>query len=244
MSFDTAAQFPDRTRLSLVVRAADSGSTRDAQVALNELCRLYWEPVYACARRKGLGAEDAMDCTQDVFADLSRESLPTACINGTLKLRVLLQRELMDHISGRRQHAMRQKRGAGAEHVGWDVSGAEERYLAEDSVSSPEAVFDRQWARATLDRCLKLLVDEHQGKNINALLPFLNSAAPGDEDYAYAAQKLGQTQEATRQQVHRLKKRYKEILRGEVSRTLTSLTGSEPSAEEVLDELRALSAAL
>jgi RNA polymerase sigma-70 factor (ECF subfamily) len=185
-----------------------------------------------------------MDCTQEVFAHLSHETLPTACINGTLKLRVLLQREVMDRISSRHQHAMRQKRGAGAEHVSWDVSGAEERYQAEDSISSPETVFDRQWARATLDRCMELLVNEHKGKDIRPLLPFLNSSAEGDEDYAHAAKTLGQTQDATRQQVRRLKNRYKELLKLEVARTLSSQLGSDPTAQEILDELKALSAAL
>ena len=244
MSYKTAMQFPDHTRLSLVLRAADPAAAKEAQRALNELCQLYWEPVYACARRKGLSPEDAMDCTQEVFAQLSREALPTACINGTLKLRVLLQREVMDHISSRHQHAMRQKRGAGAEHVSWDLSGAEERYQAEDSISSPETVFNRQWARATLDRCMELLIREQKGKDIQPLLPFLNSSAEGDEDYEQAALALGQSQDTTRQQVHRLKNRYKDLLKLEVSRTLSSKSGSEPTAQEVLDELKALSAAL
>jgi RNA polymerase sigma-70 factor (ECF subfamily) len=256
MPSHTAANFPDHTRYSLVLRASDQKDRTLAARALNELCSLYWEPVYAFARRRGLGEEDAQDCVQGVFASMvsdpndddAKGPLPAVCITRELKLRAFLMQQVNDQISRTHQRAMRQKRGAGAEHVSFDFSGAEDRYQHEDAQFSPDAVFNRQWARMTLNRCLETLQKEEtrgpRASQLKVLLPFISSTSPGDADYLLASAALNQSEATTRQQVKRLKDRYKLILKREVARTLAMETGADPSDQAVVDELKCLSAAL
>lgn len=256
MASNTAANFPDQTRYSLVLRAADQQDLTLAARALNELCSLYWEPVYAFARRRRLSVEDAQDCVQAVFASMSSDPskdgqqspVPTVCLSRELKLRAFLMQQVNDQISRTHQRAKRPKHGAGVEHVSYDFSGAEDRYQHEDVASAPGALFDRQWARTTLDRCLALLKGEEtsqaRSQQLAVLLPFIDSTAPGVADYALASTKLEQPEATTRQQVKRLKDRYKLILKQEVARTLAAEMGDEPSEPAVLDELRCLSQAL
>ena len=256
MSSNTAANFPSQTRMSLVLRASNQQDPMLAARALNELCSLYWEPVYAFARRRGLSAADAQDCVQAVFAGMAVDAdeagvqgpVPQVCLTRELRLRAFLMQQVNDVISGAHQRRMRPKHGGGAEHVSFDYSGAEDHYQHEDAAMSPDALFDRQWARATLDRCLATLKGEEAQADRRAqlavLLPFIDSTAAGEADYASASAALAQQEATTRQQVKRLKDRYKRILLDEVGRTLAAEAGEEPSEQAVMEELKCLSAAL
>jgi RNA polymerase sigma-70 factor (ECF subfamily) len=170
------------------------------------------------------------------------------CINRELKLRAFLMQQVNDHLSKQRQRALRPKHGSGLEHVSFDYSGAEDRLKDESPSAAPEAAFDYRWARNTLDRCLSILRNEEIKKGREAslpvLLPFLDSTAPGLADYAHAASTLSQSEETTRQQVSRLRQRYKAILTNEVAHTLAAETGVEPADAAVLEEMRCLATAI
>lgn len=256
MEPNTHALFPAHTRFSLVLQAANIENRRLSEEALNRLCADYWEPVYAFARHRGLKSADAQDCVQEVFAKLAspfdptavQSGLPTVCVSREMKLRAFLMQQVNDYISKQSQRARRPKHGAGVEHVSLDYSGAEDR-LKDDSVAGePEAAFDYRWARNTLDRCLALLraeeTDKGHGDALPWLLPFLDSSAPGVADYEQAAAALGQSEDATRKQVQRLRQRYKAILEHEVAQTLASETGAKPTDAAVLDEMRCLATAI
>lgn len=245
---DSDARFPSTTRLSLVLRAAGEGSSEDAAHAMNDLCSLYWEPVYACARRKGLPPADAEDCVQEVLAHVATHPIPESCLTGEMKLRVYLVRQVMNVLSDWHERAGRQKRGGGVKPLPLDAEMAERHYLAAPDRGAPGIVFDYRWARCTLDRSLEVLrVEEENASRPDAfevLRPFLDSSGKGEADYAAASAQLQQAEATTRQQVHRLRQRCKAVLKAEVARTLAAEQGGEPSDAMVLDEMRALLAAL
>jgi DNA-directed RNA polymerase specialized sigma24 family protein len=227
------AAFP-ATRWSLV--GAMTGDR--AEAALSELCRLYWVPLYAFARREGLGPQDAEDVTQEFFrqvvsasGQLLRDAGPDRGRLRTLLLRVL-QRRIVDF----RRHAGREKRGAGV-LVALDVHEAE-ALLAESGAKSPEEEFDRQWAGTVLDLAMQRMeADYHANartKQFEVLRSFLGFE--GEEPETAAVQEvLGLNAVAARQAVARFRERFRTTLREVIADTL-----EDPSEEDIDEELRAL----
>ena len=209
-----------------------------AEAALNELCRLYWLPLYAFARREGLGAEDAADVTQDFFrqvvaggGELLREADPERGRLRTLLLRVLKRRIVDFH-----RFAGREKRGAGV-LVALDIHEAES-LLAESKARTPEEEFDRQWAGTVLDLAMQRMeADYHaaaRARQFELLRSFLG--VDGDEpDTAALQQELGLTPPAARQAVARFRERFRVTLREVIADTLEN-----PSEQDIDAELRAL----
>ncbi len=224
------------THWSHVLEAAEADSPR-AGAALKALCESYWLPLYAYVRRRGHSAHDAQDLTQGFFERLLRlGSLARVCPRRG-KFRAFLLASLKHYLADCHDHATAQKRDA-RRTLPLD---AETRYHAiADESASPERLFERQWALALLEQTLARLCSEAAATGREAWFEALRPALAGDAaalPHATLAVQLGATPEAVRVASHRLRQRYRRLLREEIARTV----GSDAETEE---ELRALRRAL
>lgn len=228
------------TRWSVVL-AAGRGDTTGAEAALSRLCETYWLPLYAYVRRRGHSQEDAQDLTQEFFARLLQHGWVGDADPARGRFRTFLLTALNRFLANEWDRARAQKRGGGATALSLDTTAAEAHYQAAvATAAAPDALYDREWALTLLDRTLRRLAEEQRkaGKTaeFEALSPCL-TAARGDIPYGDLAARLGLTETTARQAVHRLRKRYRELFREEISQTL-----EEPAELEA--EVRHLLAAL
>jgi RNA polymerase sigma-70 factor (ECF subfamily) len=224
------------THWSIVLSAQDKGSPRSAE-ALESLCRAYWYPLYAFARRAGHSPADAEDLTQGFFARvLAKDYLKSAAPDkGRFRTFLLVAFKHYSADEWDRQHA--QKRGGFAPIISIDQESAESRFTSEPAHHlQPDVLFDRQWARTLLERTLSRLQDEYVGSGRAKLFELLRSCLAGDESawpYGEIATRLDLTEAAVKMAVHRLRARYREILTAEIAETVSS-------PEEVEEEIRHL----
>ena len=239
MPLDTKIpQFP-ATRWSVVLMAAGSGS--HARAALEELCRLYWFPLYAFARQRGWSAEDAEDETQGFLTRIAAGELLASATPERGHLRTYLlaafQRDLIDA----QRRAGRQKRGGGVQFVPIESLDAESRFHDAPLQDSPVAVYDRAWTVTCLDTASATLEKEYHARNRAALFqslrPFLDPESDGD--YSAGLQSTGLGPNALRQAVFRLRQRFRVLLRQTIADTL-----EHPTEALIDEELAALRAAL
>jgi RNA polymerase sigma-70 factor (ECF subfamily) len=220
-----------------VVLAAGRKSTPQADLALDELCRTYWYPLYAYVRRHGHSHEDAEDLVQAFFARFLEKNYLEGLSAERGKFRAFLLAALKHFLANEWDRAHRQKRGGGATILSLDWQDAAARYAMDPADPlSPDKLYDRAWAVALLERVIGRLQGENQAENKTKLFehlrPFLmvgESAIP----YAEAAARCGLTDGAVRVAVHRLRRRYRELLRDEITHTL-----SDPALVD--EELRGL----
>ena len=220
-----------------MVLAAGAGDVPHAQAALEELCRLYWYPLYAYVRRHGRTREDAEDLTQSFFARLLEKNYLAGLRSEKGKFRAFLLAALKHFLANEWDRAGRQKRGGNVTVLSLDWQDADERYRVEpvDNLS-PDRLYDRTWAVMLLERVIGRLETEndsdHKAPAFRVLRPFLmvgKAAAPYDQ----AASTLGLSEGAVRVAVHRLRRRYRQLLREEIGQTLAD-------RGQVEEELRAL----
>lgn len=219
------------TRWSVVLHAGRSGP--GAHDALSRLCETYWFPLYAHARRRGLSAHDAEDMTQEFFARLlAREAIARADpARGRFRTFILtaLERFLTDEWHRGRAA----KRGGGTERVSLDFAGAEDRFLQiADPGASPDRLFDREWALAALRTVLLRLESEYATAGKAAIFAALKPTLTSPRDtlaYAALADQLGRNENAVKVAVHRLRQRYRALLRAEIADTLAE--GEDADAE-------------
>jgi RNA polymerase sigma-70 factor (ECF subfamily) len=228
------------TQWSVVLRAGRNDTPR-AQQALARLCQTYWYPLYAHVRRRGHGAHDAQDLTQEFFARLlARQTLERADpARGRFRTFILtaLDRFLADEWD----KSQAQKRGGATEILSLDLAAAERRFDLEPAdTAAPDQAFDRQWALALLETVLNRLEDEYRcdGKAnwFGALQPTLTGARES-QPYAELAANLGSSEGAVKVAVHRLRKRYRVLLQAEIVETVAT---PEEAPEEMRYLLRAL----
>lgn len=207
-----------------VVLAAGQRPSPEASVALEELCRTYWYPLYAYLRRQGCSHEDAEDLTQAFFARFLEKDYPEGLSSEKGRFRAFLLAAMKHFLANAWDHASRKKRGGGVVHLSLDWQHADSRYQIElaDQLS-PDKLFDRAWAVTLLERVITRLRDENVGEEkarmFDQLKPFL-MVGKGAIPYAAAASQLGLSEGAARVAVHRLRRRYRELLREEISQTL------------------------
>jgi RNA polymerase sigma-70 factor (ECF subfamily) len=208
------------------VIAATRGDSPQAGVALEELCRTYWYPLYAYVRRQGRSREDAEDLTQGFFARLLEKNYLEEVNSDKGKFRAFLLMAIKRFIANEWDYANRQKRGGSAVTLSLDWQDAETRYqITPVDNLSPDKLYDRAWAVVVLEHVITRLRDEHgtEGKvNLyEKLKPFL-MMGKSEIPYAQAAGELKMTEGAVRVAVHRLRKRYRELLRDEIAQTLAN----------------------
>jgi len=220
-----------------VVLAAGKSSSPDAQRALEELCQTYWFPLYAYVRRRGQNKEDAEDLTQAFFARLLDKNSLASLDGEKGRFRAWLLAALKHFLANEWDRARAQKRGDGDTHLSLDLQTADTKFqVADEKGSNPEKDFDREWALALLAKVIQRLqsecVAEGRAKLFEQLKVFLTTGR-GDSAYAEIANALGMEEGAVRVAVHRLRKRYRQLLRDEIANTLSD-------AAMVDEEMRAL----
>lgn len=227
-----------------VVVAAGGADSQEASRALEELCRAYWYPLYSYIRRQGRSREDAEDLTQGFF-ERFLSSNPFAGVGAEKgRFRAFLLASLKHFLANEADREGRRKRGGGWQRISLDWNHAEERWTVDTALEagggSPEVAYDRAWAESLLEQVVGRLEAECAADGRGPLFQCARGYLMVGEaaiPYADAASTLGMEEGAVRVAVHRLRKRYRELLRAELARTL-----SDPSM--VTDELRALRAAL
>jgi len=230
-----ARVFPT-THWSVVLRAGDA-DTSEAATALEKLCGAYWYPLYAFVRRKGYSPEDAQDLVQQFFAQLLRYGAFGKAEPGHGKFRSYLLTCLRNFLAVEWQRASAQKRGGGQPVIPLSELEAEEHYcreLAEET--TPESLFERAWALTVLDRVRARLREDYAAAGLADRFRLLEEFLLGEGGrgtYAQAAQELGATESALKSEVHRLRARFRVLLRAEIAHTVTS-------PAEIDEELRAL----
>ncbi len=220
-----------------VVLAAGRPHTPQAAVALAELCQTYWFPLYAYVRRRGHAKPDAEDLVQEFFSRLLTKNFLADLDNGKGKFRAFLLAALKHFLANEWDRSQRQKRGGGAAHLSLDWQTADTKFqIAAKNELSPDRAFDREWALALLAKVIERLraecAAEGKGKLFEQLKTFL-MAGGGDSVPAAVAKSLDMEEGAVRVAIHRLRKRYRALLRDEVAHTLTD-------ASQVEAELQAL----
>jgi RNA polymerase sigma-70 factor (ECF subfamily) len=220
-----------------IVLAAAHDSRPDAQAALATLCATYWYPLYAYVRRCGYESHDAEDLTQEFFARLLDKDYLASVDRGKGKFRSFLLASLRHFLANERDWARARKRGGGRTVFSFDRGEAETRYRLEPShESTPEKDFDRQWALALLGQVLDRLEAEHAASAAERLFEGLKgflTQAEGSCPYAEVAPRLGMTAGTVKVAVHRLRRRYRQLLRDEIAQTVAG-------PEEVDEEIRHL----
>jgi RNA polymerase sigma factor (sigma-70 family) len=220
-----------------VVLAAGRRSTPQADHALEELCRTYWFPLYAYVRRRGHTKEDAEDLTQAFFARFLAKNYLEGLSAKRGRFRAFLLASLKHFIINEWKKSQRLKRGGGEATLSLDWETADTQFqVASTSEPSPDKAFDREWALTLLARVIERLRAECKAdgklKQFDTLKVFL-TAGKGALSHADAAKSLGMDEGAVRSAVHRLRKRYRQLLRDEIAQTL-----SDPA--QVDEEMRAL----
>ncbi len=234
------------TRWSLVLSAAKS-ETGEQKVrdALEELCRTYWRPVFSFICRRGYSVEDAQDLTQDFFVKiLERNWLQHANVNRG-RFRSLLLTSLQNFLVNAAERTHTRKRGGDVEFVSWDDWMAEapsQLSISTQALESlpPERLFDLRWATTVVEKALRRLREECEGKDRLRLFYALSRHLTEERDevsYADLSAALGVAETVVRKQLHIMRQRYRCLLRDEVAHTV------ENSAD-VEEEIRYLCAAL
>jgi RNA polymerase sigma-70 factor (ECF subfamily) len=213
------------THWSVVLGAADSAAPGAAE-ALEKLCRAYWYPLYAYVRREGYGPDDAQDLTQGFFARFLEKNYLAQVNREKGRFRSFLLASLRHFLADERDRAQALKRGGGQIFISRDAEEAEQRYQQEPAdKSSPESIYERRWALTVLDRAQAKLKAEFtaDGKSdlYEALKIFLSGEKP-EQTHAQLAARLGKSTDAVRCAVQRLRQRYGELIRAEVSDTVSS----------------------
>ena len=224
-----------------VVLSAGHKSSPQSERALSELCQAYWYPLYSYVRRQGYAKEDAEDLVQAFFARFLEKNYLEGLAAERGKFRAFLLASLKHFLANEWDKTQRQKRGGGAQHISLDWQTAETRYHLEPAEPMrPDLAYDREWALALLEQVIIRLraecAAEGKGRLFEETKGFL-MVGESTAGYEEVARRLGADDGAVRVAVHRLRKRYRELLREEISQTL-----ADPA--QVAEELRSLQIAL
>ena len=225
------------THWSVVLAARDAESTTRA---LESLCRTYWQPVYAFVRRKGHSPEDAKDLTQSFFARFVEKNFLATVGPEKGRFRSFLLATVKNFLLNEWRRENTAKRGSHYSFISWDEAEAACQVKSETFAAlSPDAAFDRQWAVTLVSQVLARLEKECGDVGKQGLFAVLRVYLAGETtlSHADAGARLGMTSEAVQVAVHRLRRRYGELLRAEISQIV-----SRP--EEIDEEIRYLFTAM
>jgi RNA polymerase sigma-70 factor (ECF subfamily) len=228
-----------RTTHWTVVLQARQHDTPESRAALEKLCRAYWYPLYAFVRRQGHSPHEAADLTQDFFSHLLATDALASVDPAKGKFRSFLLVSMKNLLANEWNRARAQKRGGGATLFSLDEEMAEGRYRLDPAdESTPDKIFERRWAETILDRALTRLRQEcdagERARRFDEVKIFLlGTKAPS---FAEAAARLEMSVVAVKGLVHRLRRRFRDLIRDEIAHTVSS-------QEEVEEEIRHLFAA-
>jgi RNA polymerase sigma-70 factor (ECF subfamily) len=228
------------THWSVVLAARDGDSTR-ARAAMEALCRAYWYPLYAFVRRMGQSPHDAEDSVQGFFAVCLEKNYLAVAQKEKGRFRSFLLLALKRYLAKERDKSRARKRGGGQKPIALDSLTAEQRYAVEPAEHlSADKLFERRWALTLLEQVLSRLRDEQAAAGrldaFEQLKEFLLAGGRGTP-YQEVAARLGLNEGAVKVAVHRLRRRYRELLEEEIGNTVAS-------PQEVEEERRYLLAVL
>jgi RNA polymerase sigma-70 factor (ECF subfamily) len=225
------------TRWTLVLAAAPGKASVRATDALAELCRVYWYPLYAYVRRRGFDTHESEDLTQEFFARLLAKDFLVGVKPEKGKFRSFLLASLKHFLANEWDCSQAQKRGGGQAVLSLDTLDAGRRYSLEPSQNlTPEKLFERQWALTILEQVLARLQSQMIAEGKQSLFGHLKKYLTADRESAHYAQtaiELEMTEGAVKVAVHRLRRRYRELLREAIAQTVAG-------PEEIDDEIRYL----
>jgi len=213
------------THWSVVIEAG-SAQSPDATQALERLCQAYWYPLYIFVRRQGYSPPDAQDLTQAFFARfLEKKSFALADRNRG-RFRTFLLASLQNFLANEWVRERAARRGGFDRVISLDEQRAEQRYVAEPvDHATPDRLFEKGWAATLLEQVLARLRKEYAGPEKNALFEALKTFIWGEKSgmsYAEIGTQLKMSEGAVKVAVHRLRQRYRELLRDEVAQTVSS----------------------
>ncbi len=216
-----------------VLQAGHQGTTQ-ARDALDRLCQTYWYPLYAFVRRRGHNPHDAQDLTQEFFARLLQKHWLADVNRERGRFRSFLLAAMKHFLANEWDKAQAQKRGGGQKCIELDAASAEERYALEPvDNATADRIFERRWAMTLLDQVLARLRAEHVRAGKERQFETLKGALTGSrsmQPYSELALQLGLSEGAVKVAVHRLRQRYREVLREEIANTVST----EDEVEEEL----------
>ena len=234
--------FPD-THWTLLLKkeGGDKESTVIVNRRFDSLCTGYWYPLYAYVRRTGYDLHDAEELTQEFLTQLIEKDYLKDVNRQRGKFRSFLLVAMKHFLSKQRERARAKKRGGGRVPISLDFRDAESKYKLEPADElTPERLYERRWALTLLDQVIGHLEREFVDAGKLATFEHLKGFLTGGRDsppYRQVAEELAMTEGAVKVAVHRLRRRYRELLKEEIAQTVV-----EP--EEIEDELRALFAAV
>jgi len=224
-----------------VLTAGGDGSTRSRD-AMAELCALYWYPLYAFIRRRGHDPDAAQDLTQGFFARMLERDIVATADRERGRFRSYLLGALQHFLADEhdREHAL--KRGGGHTTISRDLETAEQRYALEPSHDeTPERLFDKRWASTVLRLVLAELKAEFEAEGkaeqFEGLKAYLVQD-PADATQAAAAAALGMTPGAARVALHRMRVRYRGLLREQIAQTVASPADVDEEIRDLFVALR------
>ncbi len=212
-----------------------------AEPALAELCQAYWRPIYAFIRNRGHSAEDTQDLTQSFMIELLDRDLVTRADAERGRFRSFLLGACKFFLSHERERSKAQKRGGHVSILSFDFESGETFYQREPSHDeTPERMFERRWALTVLETVLDQLRNDYRDRNkldqFETLAPFITAGDPA-VPYTEVAETLGLTANTAKVAVHRLRQRYRELLRSEVRATLSDSSDVDAELQELLRAL-------
>jgi DNA-directed RNA polymerase specialized sigma24 family protein len=230
----------DTTHWSVVL-AAGQGKTPRAAEALQSLCQAYWRPLYAYVRRRVSDAAEAQDLTQAFFAELLEKNYVGAATPERGRFRAFLLTAFRHFLSKQWEKAKAQKRGGRRAPLSLHFEAAEAQFQLEPCAGlTPEQLYDRQWAVTLLGQTMERLEAEFavggKEEQFQQLKPFVIGDHAG-ATYADVAARLDTTEAAAKMAAHRMRRRYRDLLRDAIAQTVAA-------PEEIEDEIRSLFAAL
>lgn len=221
------------THWSAVVSAGKGGSDQ-ASEALERLCRTYWYPLFAYVRQRGFNPEEAQDLTQAFFLQLIDKRYLAEANPERGRFRSFLLAALGHFLTNEWNKSKAQKRGGGLEFISLQyASKMEEQPVDPGHEMTPERIYERRWAEAVLAKVLERLRGEFDGPQVrrfDVLKRFLTTDR-GQFSYAQAGLELGMKEPAIKSAIHRMRQRWRELMREEIGHTLQTCESKEVDEE-------------
>lgn len=226
MKISSAPRVFTTTQWSMVNAAkSDAASQTIARKALEELCRIYWYPLYAFVRTRGYSAEDSKDLTQAFFTNLLEKGGFAKVDRDQGRFRSYLLGALKHYLANEWNRAKTQKRGGKVRFIEWDDLNPESRFIESiGSTDNPEQLFDREWALETISGALKNLRLEMAKAGKADQFEVLKSSLTWEDETQRKeiGDRLGMSEGAVKVAIHRLRQRYRKLLRAAVAETVGS----------------------
>ena len=209
-----------------VVLAAGDQSSPETEAALSRLCQSYWFPIYAFVRKKGHSPEEAQDLVQEFFAGFLEKNYVAKADRERGRFRCFLMTSMENFLHNQNDRARAQKRHGGRQLISLDQQDAEARYRREPRIeTNPARTFEQRWATTLLNTVLTRLQNEFRTSGRSELFDALQAHLWGDSEsigYAQLAERFGLTLANVKVTAHRLRQRYRELLREEIAHTVGS----------------------